>query len=117
MNNKIKGLLSYFVIALISISSIQCDNDYPDSIFDPNAVFKPDPVITSIYPDSVYAAVDTIEITGQNFSSVDGENVVFFNGVAGYIMMNTPTMINISVLVFLLFQQVEQLQIFKQRAE
>ena len=55
-------LLSAFILYFTG-----CENEYPDSIYNPSASFKPNPVITSIFPELAYAGVDTLEITGQNY--------------------------------------------------
>ncbi len=81
-------LLSAFILYFTG-----CENEYPDSIYNSSASFKPNPVITSILPDLAYAGVDTLEITGQNFSTNPEEMAIFFNGQKGEIVSATPTMI------------------------
>jgi hypothetical protein len=81
-------LLSAFILYFTG-----CENEYPDSIYNPSASFKPNPVITSIFPELAYAGVDTLEIAGQNFSSNPEEMAIFFNGKKGQVVSSTPTML------------------------
>ncbi len=72
-----------------------CANDYPDSIYNPNEQYKPDPVITSVVPDSALAGIDTLQIIGKNFSPVIEENRVFFNGTKAQVFSATPTLLTV----------------------
>jgi len=99
-----------FVFGLIVIAFFinGCENDYPDSIWDPNYKSKPDPQIANVLPEqNAFAGIDEITIIGQNFSTVVDENQVFFNGtVAEKISVSTtelvvkaPNVVSDSILV------------------
>jgi hypothetical protein len=67
------GLLT----AVVVISA--CDTDSSSTLYDPNATFDPDPVISGISPaDSALAGVSVVTIAGQNFSATQGNNLVYF---------------------------------------
>lgn len=69
-----------------------CDTDSSDSLFDPDAPFDPDPVITSVTPaDSALSGVSVVTITGQNFSSDLGENLVYFGTTRALNLSATTT--------------------------
>jgi hypothetical protein len=69
-----------------------CENDYPESIWDPNYKSKPDPQITNVEPEeNAFAGIDEITITGQNFSTVMQENLVYFDGVPADMISATTT--------------------------
>ncbi len=57
---------------------IGCENEVVDSIYDPEAVGNDAPVITAVQPDSVYALIDNVTITGTNFSDDPLRNFVYF---------------------------------------
>lgn len=73
-----------FILMLIFIASflifwMGCENDYPNSLFDPSYQGKPTPVVTSVSPANVgFAAVEEITINGQNFSPIPEDNYVYF---------------------------------------
>jgi hypothetical protein len=94
--NKIKNVLlpAYLLIsAMILLSG--CGNDKTTTLFDPNVAVKPDPIITSVTPDSGLSGITELTITGQNFSAVKTENVVYFNTAIGTILSATATEIKI----------------------
>ena len=69
-----------------------CENDYPESLWDPNYSRKPDPEITSIQPaQNAFAGIDELTISGSNFSTVIEENLVNFNGVSAELLSATAT--------------------------
>jgi hypothetical protein len=72
-----------------------CENDYPDSIYNPNETFKPNPTISNISPDVAFAGVDTITITGQNFSSNSSDVEVYFNGVKGETVSSSADLVKV----------------------
>lgn len=89
-----KHFLTNILIIITSILIMYgCNNDYPDSIYNPNETFKPDPVITAISPDSAFAGVDTLDIIGENFSSNPAEITIYFNGQLGEVVSATPTLV------------------------
>jgi len=85
----LKILLFAAFIAFVS----GCENEYPYSIYNPDAAFKPNPIITAIFPDTAFAGVDTLDIIGENFSSNPQEMTVFFNGQLGEIVSAAPSLV------------------------
>lgn len=84
------------VIALIFL--ISCENEYPDSLWDPNYSSKSTPVITSLDPpDFTFSGISIVTLTGQNFSPVVSENRVFFNGNAGTVLSASDTQLEVKV--------------------
>ena len=82
-------LISGLFIFTIVFNS--CENEYPPSIWDPNYSRNPDPVITTVLPaQDAFAGIDEITISGQNFSSVLEENLVYFDGVLSENISATP---------------------------
>ena len=80
MNRKFFGIYIFIIMSLFIILFIGCEADIPPSLFDPNADPGAAPVITAISPqDSTLAGIGEIVISGQNFSSQTGDNLVFFN--------------------------------------
>lgn len=74
-------VLAIMMIFILPVFLVGCENNYPDSIWNPKAASSPQPVIEQIIPaDSAYAGVGTIVIKGKNFSSKPEENLVFFSG-------------------------------------
>jgi len=98
-----------FGLAVLMVLSLSCkDNQYPESIWDPNEQSAPTPVVTSVLPqDSTYAGVGVVTITGENFSPNAEENIVYFSGVPGTILeasakelkVQTPVVISDSVVI------------------
>ena len=70
-------------LATLALWFIACEPpEHPDSLFDPEAEFRPDPVITHIEPEgSARMGKDTLLISGENFSPVLEENTFYFGGV------------------------------------
>ncbi|MBA4251675.1 MAG: hypothetical protein C0425_08600 [Chlorobiaceae bacterium] len=89
---KIGLLFSIFALFLV----IGCAHDAEPSLFDPNDVGRPQPVIDSISPKTVGLSGLTIfTIYGKNFSPVAEENSVFFNSSVGSIRNATSTQIEV----------------------
>lgn len=94
MKNNNFIISSLFALILIATLVIGCeDNNYPESIYDPNDDGKPTPVITSVEPSlgKVFAGIDTVWINGSNFSNVIEDNSVFFSGEPAEIISATET--------------------------
>jgi hypothetical protein len=98
-------IVGFFIFAVLFNS---CENEYPPSIWDPNYSSKPDPVITSIEPvQNAFAGIDEITISGENFSSVMEENLVYFDGVLTenisaspeQLVVKAPNMVSDSILI------------------
>ena len=94
MKDKIKVLITISIFVLAGFLQ-SCSNDYPPSIYDPNEKFNPDPQITSIQPDSAFAGVDTLTITGKNFSTNPEDNAVYFNGEKGTVVSCTKEVLKV----------------------
>jgi len=90
---KTLGLL--LLISLTAAFFGSCKNNYPSSIYNPKAKYNPDPVITDVNPKFGLAGIDTITITGQNFSENPEENRVFFNGQKAEVLSASPTAITV----------------------
>ncbi|NNE35559.1 MAG: hypothetical protein HKN13_09990 [Rhodothermales bacterium] len=89
-NSASAGLWRFALVGLM-LSVAACDTD-PSTLFDPDAPFGPDPVISSIAPaDSALAGVSVVTITGQNFSTTPGENLVYFGSTRAPTLSATAT--------------------------
>lgn len=74
-----------------------CDNPKTGSLYDPSASVKPQPTITGITPAGLaYAGMDTLVITGTNFSTTIAENTVYFNITAASLLTATTTQIKLA---------------------
>lgn len=84
-------------IVLFSAMLIGCENEETGSLYDPNYTSaRPDPTITSIAPSGgAYAAVDTLVITGTNFSATLGENTVYFGGSPASLLSSSTTQLRL----------------------
>lgn len=91
MKKVIYGFNALLLGAIIILFFTGCETDYPPSLYDPDDQGKPNPIIISVEPaEGVYAGIDTITITGENFSPVIEENFVYFDG-------NKPVILSASV--------------------
>ncbi len=69
-----------------------CKEEKGTSVFDLVTPGKPQPVIDSLSPSgSALAGAQAITVYGKNFSSVLGENFLYFNGKAARILSATST--------------------------
>ena len=82
---------SIFVLAGTVLVLVGCDTDPAGSLYDPDRPFLPDPVITRIEPATALAGIGTLTIVGENFSSVPGENLVFFGDTRATVLQASPT--------------------------
>jgi hypothetical protein len=91
MNTKsLRTLLSLLVLALVAFTRVE--NPETPVLSEKPPGGAPAPTITSITPPVIaFAAVDTLTITGTNFSSVASENIVYFNSTPVPIITNTTT--------------------------
>jgi len=89
-----KCILGLIVILLFAFL-MTCENDYPPSLYDPDAQFNPNPAITAITPDWTWAGIGEFIITGENFSTVPGENHVYFNGAEGTVEEASATQLSV----------------------
>jgi len=84
--------IAYRLIPILLIAMIGCENDHPDSIYDPLAPVGDTPVISSMQPpDSSLAGVGELTIVGDNFSTNPDKNIVFFNTEAAEIIQVSET--------------------------
>jgi sugar lactone lactonase YvrE len=78
-----------------------CDSGPGDSLYDPNYRGAPAPVISSVTPESppnvVLAGVDTILISGENFSPDISKNFVYFNAVRAQVIGGTDRQLRVRV--------------------
>ena len=95
MKYKVKSIIYLVLIIIVSFMFIySCENDHPDSIYDPNAPIGETPEITAVAPpDSALAGVGEVTITGKNFSADKSRNVVFFNSTSADIVESTEAQI------------------------
>lgn len=71
-----------------------CEKEAAPSIYNPNHIDAPAPVIASITPvDSAQGGVDTLVISGSNFSAETGKNIVYVNATAATIYQSNKTQI------------------------
>jgi hypothetical protein len=67
-------------LAPVLLLAAGCGEEPPPSLYDPAYTSGPTPSITSVSPQGyALAGVHTITITGTNFSTVLGENLIYFN--------------------------------------
>ena len=79
-----------FIIFLISCE----EPNKSDSIWDENDIGSSTPVISTVMPSqNAFAGIDTILISGSNFSENMTENHVYFNGIPGTILSSTASSI------------------------
>lgn len=87
---KIATIKNFLLLVLVITAFTSCKEG--DSLYDPDIEFNPDPVINSITPEEGYlAGVDSIIIHGENFSTEEDGNLVFFDGQAGIVLSATET--------------------------
>jgi hypothetical protein len=88
------AFLSFVALIILFVSG--CDNPKTGSLFDPNAAYRPQPTIASVSPTgSAFAGMDSVLITGANFSTVLAENSVLFNTTAATLVGATATQITL----------------------
>ncbi len=86
---KIKIIITAVLVAALFIS---CDQDYPDTLFDPDYTGNPAPVVNTVDPaDSSLAGVGIITISGSNFSPVNHENMVYIGSKSSEILESSET--------------------------
>lgn len=91
-----KQVLVRVLTCLGFVGLVSCGEDAPPSLFDANEPSKPAPVITSIVPpDSALAGVGEMIINGENFSTQEEENFVFFNGERAEVVAASETQLTI----------------------
>lgn len=88
---KINTLFLKTILLSLIVASCE-DPNYPDSVWDENDTGNATPSISSVEPASgAFAGIDTITITGQNFSDTESKNLVYFNSMLGTVVSATTT--------------------------
>src|SRR3990172_383406 len=85
------SILTITVVTLILTGCME-KVDHP-SLFDPSVTpLRPDPTLSAILPsDSALAGVDTLVMTGADFSVVPTENTVHFDAAMPQVLSATAT--------------------------
>jgi hypothetical protein len=89
MKKKFYYLTTVLLILFLAVSG--CSEDPIPSLYELADPGRPAPVINSISPDEGIAVVTPLTITGQNFSPVPEENVVYFSGKPGTVLTSSET--------------------------
>ena len=88
-------LLLRFILP-ISLLIFSCeDPNYPENIWDENDQGNASPSISSVEPEAAFAGIDTLTISGQNFSENTSENLVYFNNMLGEVVNATSTSLSV----------------------
>ena len=75
----------------------RCDSGTAPSIYDPDRLSLPDPVIDGVMPEgSALAGVDVVTITGTNFSAQPADNLVYFGDARGDVVEASPSQIQVT---------------------
>ncbi len=73
-----------------------CEVEEQGSLFNPSYTTLPQPVITAVSPaGSAQAGVDTLTITGSNFSATADYNIVYFDATPGTIVQAGATQLRV----------------------
>ncbi len=92
MSARDSRLLAILALGLLAALLVGCENEYPESLYDPNFKGRPTPVITAVIPpDSALAGIGQIIIKGHNFSPVLEENFVYFGKTAAQLLAADST--------------------------
>ncbi|HKL14124.1 MAG TPA: IPT/TIG domain-containing protein [Balneolaceae bacterium] len=88
---------SFLIVMVFGMVAMMGCNGESSSLYDPNyEPERPDPIISNIEPEGGWlGGVDEVIITGENFSDVDEENRIYFNGQIGVVNSATPTEIRV----------------------
>jgi len=82
----------FSLIPLLALLIAGCEYDHPKAVWDPNEALGDIISVTSIEPAGrAVAGVQTIKITGQNFSADPGKNQVYFGGAKTTVRSSSPT--------------------------
>ena len=88
-------LLLRFIMP-ISLLIFSCeDPNYPENIWDEDDQGNASPSISSVEPEAAFAGIDTLTISGQNFSENTSENLVYFNNMLGEVINATSTSLRV----------------------
>jgi hypothetical protein len=87
---------SFLLAALGLLLLSSCTKPADNGVYDPNVSYRPQPTITAISPaGSAMAGMDTVVVQGTNFSTVLGENSVYFNASPAALLNATTTQISL----------------------
>ncbi|MFH1851942.1 MAG: IPT/TIG domain-containing protein [Candidatus Neomarinimicrobiota bacterium] len=86
-----KQYITFLMLSSILLIGTGCDNKVTPSIYDRDAVGNDAPIIDTVEPSSVYALIDNITITGDNFSDNPLLNYVYFGNAKATILENSTT--------------------------
>ncbi|HAP34865.1 MAG TPA: hypothetical protein DCQ28_02575 [Bacteroidetes bacterium] len=90
--------LLFLTAIVFSLGLIGCKDDPAPSIYNSSVGNGSTPVINSINPtDSAQGGVDTLIITGSNFSTVTAENLVYVNTTNATIYQSSGTQLSVKV--------------------
>ncbi|HNW58078.1 MAG TPA: IPT/TIG domain-containing protein [bacterium] len=95
-------LQAIFLVAALIFVLAGCDsNDYPSSLYDPNAKTSSPAVISAVEPASVaLSGVTLITFTGSNFSTVKEDNIVYFNAEKGTVVEASATQLKVRAPIY-----------------
>ena len=95
MKNALNIIQNIFIGLLLIIFSCE-DPNYPNDVWDEEDIGNATPIVTGVVPaDGAFAGIDTIIISGQNFSLSFSENLVYFNGMLGNVVNATSTALSV----------------------
>lgn len=87
-------LLTFVLLATLALNS--CSDPEIPSLYEPDAVYRAQPLIESISPaGSAIAGIDTLVIKGSGYSTVLAENSVYFNVLPAAILFATSTQLTV----------------------
>jgi hypothetical protein len=88
------GIVITALLGMLLLTS--CEETPGDTIFDPNYQGNPDPVISSITPENGWlSGVSGVTITGENFSTVPSENLVYFGSARATVQSASQTSLEV----------------------
>jgi hypothetical protein len=94
----LRAAFGLLILAGMGIAGSGCNEDPPQSLYNPAYTPNARPVVTSfttVMPN--LAGVTIFTITGANFSAVAGDNIVFYNASPGTILNASPTQLRVRV--------------------
>ena len=88
-----KQQITFILLISILLIGTGCEIEEADSIYNPNEAGNDAPVITAVGPPSVYALIDNVTITGENFSDNPLLNYVYFGNAKAKVLESSSTQI------------------------
>jgi len=87
----------FIAMAMVALFAVSCEeNPSTPSLYDPNYTGGPTPTLASVTPaDSAQTGVDTLTLTGQNYSTVLTDNIVYLNSSVANVVSATTTQLRI----------------------